>query len=246
MTPSNELKFNHYYAQHCKHLKLKGLQPKTIEAYSRAMRRIGIFFDYQVDQLSTDQLLDYFHDLLSTHSWSSVKLDLYGLKFFTTYVLQKNWIDIPLVKSPRVTRIPDIITPEQAQCLFMRTRCLSFRVFFFTVYSLGLRLSEGINLTTGDIDSQRLRVHIRNSKGNKDRFVPLPEATLTVLRSFWQLHKHPTFIFPSRKHGLPLSHQATTPLDRGTIQACIRQVVKDMALKKTLPFTVYVTVTLHT
>ncbi|HHB76063.1 MAG TPA: hypothetical protein ENK84_05930, partial [Desulfobulbus sp.] len=58
------------------HLKLKGLQPKTIEAYSRAIRRIGNYFGGRVDDLNSDQLLEYFTDLLECHSWSTVKLDL--------------------------------------------------------------------------------------------------------------------------------------------------------------------------
>jgi len=87
MTPPNDLQFNHYYSLHCKHLQLKGYQPKTIDAYSRTIRRVGAYFDYNLDDLSEDQLLDYFTDLLERRSWSTVKLDLYGLKFFYTYVL---------------------------------------------------------------------------------------------------------------------------------------------------------------
>jgi integrase/recombinase XerD len=47
-------------------------------------------------------------------------------------------------------------------------------VFFFTLYSLGLRLGEGLALTVADIDAQRRRVHVhvRDAKGNKDRLVP--------------------------------------------------------------------------
>jgi len=81
--------FNKYYTKHCKYFKLKGLQPKTIEAYARAIRRIGNYFDTQLDHLTSDQLLDYFNDLLQSHSWSTVKLDLYGLKFFYTNVFRK-------------------------------------------------------------------------------------------------------------------------------------------------------------
>jgi len=104
MKPSIESKFNHYYSQHCKHLKLKGLQPKTIEAYSRAIRRIGDYFDGHLDDLSQEQLLDYFHALLERLSWSAVKLDLYGLKFFYLHVLNKPWVDIALIKPPRTSR----------------------------------------------------------------------------------------------------------------------------------------------
>jgi len=67
-----------------------------------------------LDNLTSDQLLDYFHDLLDSLSWSAVKLDLYGSKFFYTNVAQKTWEDIPLIKPPKTTRIPDIVTIEQA------------------------------------------------------------------------------------------------------------------------------------
>ncbi|MDD5322921.1 MAG: phage integrase N-terminal SAM-like domain-containing protein [Methylococcales bacterium] len=80
MTSSSEADLKQNYQTHFKHLKLKGLQPKTIEAYARAMRRIGAYFDYQIDDLSESQLTDYFSDLLESHSWSSVKLDLYGIR----------------------------------------------------------------------------------------------------------------------------------------------------------------------
>jgi len=70
--------FKRNYERHLQHLKLKGLQPKTIDAYSRAIRRIGERFDGRIDNLSEQQLTDYFTDLLGSHSWSAVKLDLYA------------------------------------------------------------------------------------------------------------------------------------------------------------------------
>ncbi len=88
---------------------------------------------------------------------------------------------------------------------------------FFTLYSLGLRLGEGLRLQIGDIDADRMRVQVRNAKGNRDRFVPLPENTLQILRRFWQTHRNPAL------SSLTVSvdskaHLATTPLDRGGIQ----------------------------
>lgn len=76
----------------------------------------------------------------------------------------------------------------QPQQIFMATRVLSFRVFFFTLYSLGLRLGEGLRLQVGDIDADRMRVQVRNAKGNRDRFVPLPENTLQILRHSYATH----------------------------------------------------------
>ena len=138
--------------------------------------------------------------------------------------------------------MPDIVTIEEANRLIMGTFTLSYRVFYFTLYSLGLRLGEGLRLQLGDIDAPRQRVHIRDAKGNKDRFVPLPDATLTLLRRFWSVHRNPLLLFPNRHGGLQAAHRATTPLDRGGVQTTLREVVADCGIKKRLPRTAYVTV----
>ena len=241
MTTNSKAHFKHNYQQLLKHLKLKGLQPKTVDAYSRTIRRLGDYFDHQIDTLSESQLTDYFTTLLSTHSWSTVKLDLHGLKFYYRHVLQRPWVHLDLVKPPKAQRLPDIVTLDEANRLFMATQTLSYRVFYFTVYSMGLRLGEGLRLTVGDIDAARQRVHIRDAKGNKDRLVPLPAATLTVLRRFWSVHHHPVLLFPNRLGGLKAAHLAKTPLDRGGVQTALRAVATQCGLKKRLPHTAFVT-----
>ena len=218
------------------------MQPKTIAAYSRAIRRVGTYFDHQIDDLSEQQLTDYFTDLLDSHSWSTVKLDLYGLKFYYNHVLHKSWENIDLIKPPKAQRLPDIVTIEQTDHLIMSTLKLSYRVSYFTLYSLGLRLGEGLRLELGDIDATRQRVHVRDAKGNKDRLVPLPDATLWVLRRFWTLHRNPVLLFPNRHGGLEAAHRATKPLDRGGVQATLRKVVAACGLKKRLLRTVFVTI----
>ena len=234
---STKQHYEQSYALHLKHLKLKGLRPKTIEAYSRAIRRIGARFDYQIDHLTEAQLTDFFTELLASHSWSAVKLDLYGLKFYYEHVLRKPWIAPGLIKPPKAERLPDILTVEQARRIFAATRILSYRVFFFVLYSMGLRLGEGLRLQVGDIDAARRRVHVRDAKGNRDRLVPLPNATHQVLRRFWQLHRNPVLLFPSRQGGAACAARATTHMDRGGVQAALHKVVEACGLKKTSPRT---------
>ncbi len=238
--------FSQQYKTHLKHLKLKGLQPKTIDAYARAIRRLGGYFGYRIDALTEVQLTEYFSDLIGTHSWSAVKLDLYGLKFFTTHVLKNPWAMPNLIKPPKTQRLPDIVTVDEAQRLFLATRVLSYRVFYFTLYSLGLRLGEGLALKVGDIDAARLRVQVRDAKGNRDRLVPLPQATLSVLRRFWQTHRHPELLFPNRHAGLKGAHLATSPLDRGGVQITLRKFAAECGLKKRSPRTACATATPRT
>lgn len=234
------------YRSHLQHLRLKGLRPKTVDAYARAMRRIAAHFDYQVSTLTPVQLGDYFTQMLAQHSWSGVKLDLYGLKFFTLHVLGQPWAMPGFIRPPKTSRLPDILSVEQAQAIFKHTRCLSYRVFFFTLYSLGLRLGEGLALTVADIDAARMRVHVRNAKGNRDRLVPLPEATLSVLRAFWAEHRHPKLLFPNRAAGRAGACKATSPLDRGGVQRTLARVVSQLGLKKRYPPTACATATPRT
>lgn len=224
--------FNNLYDEHLKCLKLAGLCSGTIDSYARGIRRIGNYFDGNVSDLSREQLLDFFTELLATHSWSVVKLDLYGLKFFYSEVLRKPWENVPLIKPPKRYRIPNILSVKQAERLFCATNILSYKVFFFTCYSMGLRIGECIQLTVDDIDADNMRVHIRNAKGNKDRLVPLPDKTLQVLRKFWAVHKHPRFLFPSRKRGLENARLVDLPLERGGIQSALQSVVCQLGLKR--------------
>jgi len=189
-------------------LELKGLQSKTIDAYSRSIRYIGKYFGYEIRNLSEQQLTDYFVARIGTHSWSAVKLDLYGLKFFYRHVLKQPWQHVDLIKPPRTKRLPDIVTVEEAARLFNATQKLSYRVFFFTLYSMGLRLGEGLRLQVGDIDAARHRVHIRDAKGNKDRFVPLPDER----QRGQPLNRGLLFVKPGTVYSLSSSEKNTMSL----------------------------------
>jgi len=224
--------FEQRYASLLQHLQLQGLQTKSVDAYARAIRCMGAHFSWQIDALDADQLTDYFAQRIASHSWSAVKLDLYGYKFYVVHVLRQPWVMPGLIRPPKVSRLPDIVTVEQAQALFAATHVLSYRVFFFTLYSLGLRLSEGLALKVADIDAARSRVQIRDAKGNRDRFVPLPSATLAVLRRFWQTHRNPALLFPNRHGGVHAAALACTPLDRGGVQRALRQVALSCGIKK--------------
>ena len=79
-------RFNKLYELHLRSLKLQGKAQKTIEAYSRALRRVYDYFNCCPDKLKPEQLEKYFADLVDSHSWSTVKIDRSGLQFF--------WINI--------------------------------------------------------------------------------------------------------------------------------------------------------
>jgi site-specific recombinase XerD len=214
------------YQHHLDNLKLQGMRPATIDADSRAVRRVTQYLDCPPDNITHQQLKDYFRQLINTHSWSTIKLDRNGLQFFYKHTLDKQWEWLNIVKPPQVKRLPDILTPTQISTLISHTKKQRYQVFFLTLYSMGLRLSEGLNLTIHDIDSQTMQVHIRNAKGGKDRLIPLPRRTLLALREHWQTHHHDRLIFPSLGNG------KNAPMDKGGIQKAIKQVLRDCHINK--------------
>ncbi|MBU4318366.1 MAG: phage integrase N-terminal SAM-like domain-containing protein [Proteobacteria bacterium] len=72
MTPTEEKRFKKLYEHHLRSLKLQGKSQKTIDAYSRAVRRVSEHFDCCPDQLTPEQLEIYFADLVDSHSWSDM------------------------------------------------------------------------------------------------------------------------------------------------------------------------------
>lgn len=234
MKPEDQQRFNHLYAEMLQALRLQGLRDRTIESYSRTLRRAAQFFDRCPDDLSADELKKYFKALLEHYSWNSIKVELFGLQFFHRHVLEREMEWIKIIRPPRVRTLPDIPTREEVQRLINTVRRVRYRVFFLTVYSMGLRISEGVELEVGDIDGVERRVHLRDAKGGKDRYVPLPQVTLLNLRRYWATHHHPRLLFPSPTSTKFLAQPASKPMDSSGIQKALRAACGECGIQKHL------------
>lgn len=231
MNSSDQSRFDSLYQEHLNVLRLQGKAPATIDAYSRAVRRVAAFFECCPDQLSQQQLRDYFASLVQSHSWSTVKLDRNGLQFFYRHILNKRWQWVEIVKPPKVKTLPDILSVEEVSRVINQTRELRYQTYLLCVYSMGLRLSEALNLTVSDIDSARMKLHVRCGKGRKDRFVTLPERSLKLLRLYWSSHRNPRLLFPRGKTDLQ-RHVAHHTMDRGGLQKSTKAIVKSCGINK--------------
>jgi integrase/recombinase XerD len=160
-----------------------------------------------------------------------VKVDRNGLQFFYKHIIKKAWRWVDIVKPPQKKGLPDILTVKEVERLINGTRELRYQTFILTAYSMGLRLGEALNLQVGDIDKERMKVHVRQGKGKKDRFVILPQASLLALRKYWATHRHPRLLFPAGK--TPALRQAADGvMDRGGLQKSFQVIVNDCGIHK--------------
>ena len=120
--------FDKHYQQLLQCLKLQGKADATIDAYSRALRRVTDHFNCMPEQLSPNDLKDYFSALVESHSWSTVKVDRLGLQFYWKHILAKDWQWIDIVKPPKIKTIPDILTLTEIERLKRRGSNLTFYI----------------------------------------------------------------------------------------------------------------------
>jgi site-specific recombinase XerD len=107
-----------------------------------------------------------------------------------------------------------------------------YRNCLSTIYACGLRLNEGVSLQISDIDGERMLLHVRQGKGARDRYVPLPKAMLEMLRTFWTVHRHPILLFPGRPSEREPYAAAVKPMSPSGVQRAMRAAVKACGIQK--------------
>lgn len=137
-----------------------------------------------------------------------------------------------LVNAKRGRTLPSVLSLTEVRQLLSAVTSPQNKAFLTCVYSCGLRLNEALHLQTGDIDSDRMRIHVHRGKGAKDRYVPLPNSTLQLLRTYWVTHKNPILIFPALGRGREDGPTSKTPMTISTVQGALRKTVKQLGFKK--------------
>jgi integrase/recombinase XerD len=217
-------------------LQLAGLSERTQEAYVRAVRQLSDHYHTPPDRLSEQQVRDYFLHLKNDRQFASASLGIAysGIKFFYSHTTPRDWPTLQRLRVRREKKLPDVLSVDEVQQLIAAVRTLHNRTYFWTVYSLGLRLGEGLHLQVGDIDSARMMVHVHRGKGAKDRYVPLPRRTLAMLRKYWVTHHHPFWLFPATGRDHRQAALADGPMDKSSVQGAMRRVVRELRFRKAI------------
>jgi len=215
-------------------LQLAGYAERTCEAYVRAVRQLAEHYRQSPDTLTEAQVRDFFSHLKNDRHFArgSLTIAYSGIKFFFRRTVPREWETLEHLRVPSERKLPDVLTVEEVHRVVAATRSQQGRTCLWTIYSLGLRLSEGVALQVGDVDAARSVVHVHRGKGSVDRFVPLPASTLDVLRRYWTTHRNPRLLFPACGRGRTRGHSATESLPRSTVQGTLRRVVAELGLKK--------------
>ena len=214
-------------------MQLRGFSPRTQESYARAVRKLAEHYHKPPDLVTDEELRDYFLYRTNVSRWSRVActIALCGIKFFYENTLKRDWTTIGLVKPKRVKSLPSVLSVDEVRRTLASVHMFRHRVCLATIYSCGLRLTEGRTLQIPDIDSDRMFLHVRG-KGNKDRYVPLPRRTLDLLRQLWKTHRHQRWLFPAPGRGGHGEATADKPLPTATVQIAFKEALAKARIHK--------------
>ena len=216
-------------------MQLRGLSARTQEAYARAVWQLAQHYHRSPDQLSEEELRQYFLYLTNEKKLArpTATIALCGIKFFYQQTLKQEWPTLRFVRPAHEWKLPVVLSRAEVRRILQEVRIPVYRACLTTIYACGLRLLEGSRLQVPEVDSGRMLLHI-HGKGKKDRYVPLPEPTLQLLRAHWRTHRSPVWLFPApTRHGLAhsLAHDGG-PVTRSSLQSAFRAALKRSGLAK--------------
>jgi len=207
-------------------MRLAGLSEGTQGAYVEAVKHLARHFNRSPDLLSEDDVRHFFVYLAETRrlAKSTIRVHLFAIKFLFRRTLQRPWPLFDLLRVKRDQKLPVVLSRHEVRQLLARVRHPAASMASALMYACGLRVSEAVHLRAEEIDSGRMVVAVRNGKGNKDRYVPLPQPTLQRLRDYWRRHRPKPWLLPDRS--------GTRPLCPETVRRCLQAAARQAGLSK--------------
>lgn len=179
-------------------LRARNYSLRTEQTYISAVAQFARHFRTSPDRLGAEHIAEYQVWLRDKKHASNVVFNqtMCALRFFYGQVLERpeTYARIPYARSER--RLPVVLSVEETIAFLQSINIARYRVLLTTIYATGLRLSEALALRAADIDSKRMVVRVRQGKGKKDRYVPLPPKLLEMLREHWRREHLRDLLFP--------------------------------------------------
>lgn len=214
-------------------MQLRGLSARTQETYAQAVSQLAKHYHKSPDQIDEEELRQYFLYLMNVKhvARNTCTIALCGIKFFYEHTLERQWHFLEFARPAKEKKLPVVLSVEEVAAILACVHVQHYRVCLTIIYACGLRLLEGVHLQVKNIDSARKMLHICHGKGGKDRYVPLPEASLEMLRRHWLTHRNRVWLFPALRTGQSPEH-ANEPMNESSMQKAFRAALRESGIHK--------------
>lgn len=188
-------------------MELHSLSANTQDRYIKGVRKLSRYSQRSPEKISENEVRDFIIYLIRESGLApdTIRVIFYGVKFFYQKTLGREWKIFDVIRLPKPQHLPVVLSFEEVKKIFTHIRhpTYTYLMVLVLIYACGLRISECLNLRVEDIDSSRMVVKVKG-KGNKKRYVPLPQHVLHLLRTYWRLNRPHPWLFKSQKTGKPI------------------------------------------
>ena len=225
--------FDALLARFQRNVSILGRAPRTFDNYSRHVAAMALHFRRLPTELSPEQVKDYLYLLQQrskTASHSYFKHTVYGLRFLLKGEgLPYDFLHLPAI--PKSKKLPVVLSRQEVWAMLTSAQLLKHRLLIGLLYGCGLRCLEVRNLRLRDLDFDRRLLHVVQSKGNKDRYVPLSLHLIRGIQSYLAAENPEEFLFRSqpRERAAATSTTLSTSPDSRYSQRGVQWAVKTVA-----------------
>ncbi len=181
---------------------LNGKTEKTYKCYIVHIAHISLHFKKLPLEISDEQIADYLFRVKKENNYSEshFKFSVYGLRYlFRLYKQEGRVVKLPSL--PKKKSLPVILSPGECKRLFAAPKKFKHKFTLALMYSAGLRIGEAQRLERLDIDVERRLIHIKQSKGRKDRYVVLSKLIAGRFMKYCKQYNIKKYVFPGQKPG---------------------------------------------
>jgi len=175
-------------------LRVRNYSEQTIKSYCGYVKKFLLSYDEDVYHIPISSAKKYLQD----YNYSSVSQQnsiISSIKFLYKEVVGRKLNNLNIVRPRKKTSIPQIIDKHELKRKILVIHNKKHKAILSLAYSTGMRVSEIINLKIKYIDSKRMVILVKNGKGDKDRYVPLSNKILSILREYYKEYKPVEYLF---------------------------------------------------
>lgn len=208
-------------------MRSKRYSESTIATYSEALKSFLIFFrEKPVAEITNEDVIVYNNDYILNNklsaSYQNQTVNAIKLFFMT---VRETKMEVDKIHRPKRSKVlPNVLSKEEVKLILNAHSNIKHKMMLSLIYSCGLRCGELLALQPVHIDSKRNIVLLKNSKGKKDRIVPLSPKILEMLRDYYKIHKPKTYLFEGQNIGLQY--------DARSLQLILKQALQKVGIKK--------------
>jgi len=205
----------------------KRYSPSTIKTYSEALKSFFIFYrEKPIAEISNEDVIIYNNEYLLKNNLSASYQNqiVNAIKLFFQTIRETKMLVDKIHRPKRSKLLPNVLSKEEIKLILNVHNNIKHKMMLSLIYSCGLRCGELLALKPVHIDSKRNIVLLKNSKGQKDRIVPLSPFILEILREYYKIFKPKTYLFEGQNIGLPY--------DARSLQLILKQALQKTGITK--------------